>query len=277
MGNVSSMVLAPTLGLDLAVNTVGFIVSAALVTEKYYDMVGTSTFITCSIFTLARTLLNHPGQLPHARQLVMLATTSVWATRLFLFLSSRVHTLKGDRRFDKIKDKPVRFGIAWFIQSIWIATVGYPTFRVLAMEPALVPALGITDFLGLGLWAVGFAFETIADMQKLAWQKKHGDDRFKKFIDTGLWSLCRYPNYFGEITLWFGSYFIGCGAFPGSVSAKYGFAASPLLTTFLLTRLSGIPLQEKQAKERFKDSPEYKMYKSTTSLLVPWFKKTKSQ
>ena len=64
-------------------------------------------------------------------------------------------------------------------------------------------------------------------------------------------------------------------AFPGSNLARYGFAASPLLTAFLLTRLSGIPLSEKMAKERFKGNKEYAKYVAETSLIVPWFKTTK--
>ncbi|KAJ3192226.1 hypothetical protein HK101_006880 [Irineochytrium annulatum] len=266
--------LLPTFGVSLAWNTVGFCISAPFKNEKYYDSFGTSTFLLCSAFTLVRahpTLLSL-STLPHPRQLILLATTTLWAGRLFAFLSKRVHMLKGDRRFDKIKHNPLRFGAAWFIQSIWAGVVGLPAYAVLS-KVGEQPALGWLDAVGLGLWVIGFTFETIADFHKLAWQKQHGDDRFKMFISSGPWKYCRYPNYFGEITLWFGAYFVSLSAFPGSLEAKYVLAVSPLFTTLILTKLSGIPLQERQAKKRFEGNKEYEAYTKRTNLIVPWFPK----
>ncbi|KAJ3411478.1 hypothetical protein HDV05_002131 [Chytridiales sp. JEL 0842] len=246
---------------NFAIQTIGAAISIPFKTEKYYDAFGASTFVACTLLTLARNLTAGGSFIPpHPRQIILTTTTTIWATRLFLFLFSRVHTLKGDRRFDKIKNQPLRFFAVWMIQGVWVTLVGLPAYAVAAVSPVDQPPLGLTDYAGLGLWTLGFIFEATADAQKLAWQKKLGDSRFNKFISTGMWSLCRYPNYFGEITLWFGSYLMGVSAFPGSLVAKYTLAASPLLTTFLLTKLSGIPLQEKQAKERFKNNVEYAQY-----------------
>ena len=147
----------------------------------------------------------------------------------------------------------------------------------LSLPPDLHTPLGYQDYFGIALWLIGFSFEAIADYQKFRWQLKLGDERKKKFMNSGVFKYCRYPNYFGEITLWFGSYFIASAAFPHSWVAKYGLAASPLFTTFILTRLSGIPLSEKMAKERFAGNEAYAEYRKNTNLLIPWFPKKTSK
>lgn len=77
----------------------------------------------------------------------------------------------------------------------------------------------------------------------------------RKFIDTGLWSLARHPNYGGEIALW-------CGAFLASASALRGpallaAAASPAFVALLLLKVSGVPLLDKSAAKRWGKDPAY--------------------
>ncbi|KAJ3060280.1 hypothetical protein HDU99_005991 [Rhizoclosmatium hyalinum] len=253
------------LGANVGINLVGYAVSAALQTEHFYDMCGTGSFLAGSLAAL----LSHPGPV-HTRQWLMLATTGTWAARLLHHLVTRVHRMGGDRRFDNVKTKPLIFLIYWTVQVIWVAVVSMPTIVVLSTDSKLLPNLSWLDYVGLTVWTLGFVFETVADRQKAVWQNKHGKNRFTKFIDTGLWSWCRYPNYFGEISLWVGSYVMATCAFPDSQLAKYGFAASPLFITYILTRLSGIPLQEAQARKRFKGNAEYAAYVKSTNLLFPW-------
>ena len=96
--------------------------------------------------------------------------------------------------------------------------------------------------------------ETVAD-----WQKR----RFKsdpanagRFIDVGLWSLSRHPNYFGEIVTWFGAAGVALAA---NVSPAVSCAAmcSPVFVTFLLTQMSGVPILEKSADERWGNEAKY--------------------
>ena len=85
-------------------------------------------------------------------------------------------------------------------------------------------------------------------------------------MKSGLWSLSRHPNYFGEILFWW-------GVFICTIGGKYWYLGvmSPGVVTFLLTRFSGVPMLE----IRHKDNPEYLEYIRETNSLIPGAKREK--
>ena len=105
-------------------------------------------------------------------------------------------------------------------------------------------------------------FEAIADYQK----RKFRAENQKKFIQTGLWSLSRHPNYFGEIVLWFG---IAVMAFPVFTGWQFVSLVSPVFVFLLLTRVSGIPILEKHADDTWGKKKDYQVYKEKTPVLFP--------
>ncbi len=125
------------------------------------------------------------------------------------------------------------------------------TFKTLPPEEA--PPLGPIDFAGLVVYTFGFTFEIIADEQRRAFREeqerrkqesKMGAKEGCEFIHTGLWSLSRHPNYFGEITLWLGVYLLCWTGFKTVWQCIGGFC-SPLLTALLLIGVLGIPILER--------------------------------
>ena len=115
-----------------------------------------------------------------------------------------------------------------------------------------------------GLWAFGFAIEVVADAQK---NRFNANPEIKgKFISTGLWSRSRHPNYFGEIVLWVGVTII---ALPVLQGWQWIAIISPIFVTLLLTRVSGIPLLEKKADQKWGGQEEYEEYKEKTPVLIP--------
>ena len=58
---------------------------------------------------------------------------------------------------------------------------------------------------------------------------------------TGLWKYSKHPNYFGEILVWWGVYFVSLEIIP----FYYGII-SPLMISFLLLKVSGVPMQNKK-------------------------------
>ena len=129
------------------------------------------------------------------------------------------------------------------------------------------PSLGVTDVLGIVFYVSGFFLESAADLQKYFF-KKNPVNR-GRFISTGVWSLCRYPNYFGEILLWWG---IFCVAAKSLHEVDYISVVSPLFVMLLLLGVSGIPIQEAQAKTRWGEDPDYQAYRHKTPLLVPFLR-----
>ena len=114
------------------------------------------------------------------------------------------------------------------------------------------------------MWALGFGFESIADLQKSRFAADPANRDM--FISTGLWSISRHPNYFGEIVIWIG---IAIIAFPSLEVLGLINLISRVFVAFLLPRISGVPLLEKSADQRWGGRDDYEKYKKSTPVLIP--------
>jgi steroid 5-alpha reductase family enzyme len=223
--------------------------------EKYFDLTGSATFI--AITSIALYFSN-----PDSRSLLLGTLVFTWAARLGLFLFSRIQRAGKDGRFDEIKPFRLRFLLAWTLQGLWITFTNAAALMAITSQNTKewdVFCLG-----GLFLWILGYCLEFVAD-----WQK----NRFKavpvnrdRFIQEGLWSRARHPNYFGEIVLWTGMALI---AYPVLAGWQRVGLLSPLFVAVLLIWISGVPLLEKRAEEKWGKQAEYQRYKRNTPLLVP--------
>lgn len=231
-------------------------------TERFFDLTGSLTFL--SLTGVAVHLQGGVGALSLRQQLLSLCVV-LWAARLGSFLFARIQRHGGvDNRFTAIKPDLNRFARFWGIQGIWVFVTALPVFLALALPPPSPSpsSLTVRDVLGLLLWLLGFSMEVAADRQKAAWKDK------SRFINTGLWAVSRHPNYFGEITLWVGVCVCASSSF--SHPCHYVCLLSPLLVALLLVKVSGIPLLEKMAAEKFRDDPQYKAYKASVPVLIPF-------
>lgn len=253
------MNIAKFLALDFGVQTVGFAFSAYHKTEKWYDATGAFTY---QALTLAM-LFSSRGHI-QTRSLIAGSFVLVWSARLGYFLYERVKT-HPDKRFDKIKTNPARFAVAWFIQGVWVAVTILPPF--LCITQKLHSPFGWLDLAGVAVWGTGFAMEAIADYQKQQFKSKHPD----KFCSEGLWAYSRYPNYFGEVTLWCGMSMLCWGGLQG----VHRFSVlSPVFIALLITNISGVNLSEKSQSKRYGQLEEYQEYVKNTSKFFPWFPKS---
>lgn len=238
------------------VNWVAFVPAYLRRDERFYDLVGSLTYLT--LLTLGLAL----GSGVTARSGLLAAMVAIWALRLGTFLFRRVHRDGGDRRFDRIKTDPLAFLSTWTIQALWVTvTLAAALAAITDDDPG---GLDVPAAVGVAVWAVGFALEVVADAQKRTFRRDPANRG--RFITTGLWAWSRHPNYFGEMTLWAGVALVAVGALDGW---QYATLVSPVFVVLLITRISGVPLLEAQAEERWGDDPDYRAYAERTPVLVP--------
>lgn len=247
---------ALAVGLAFVINWLAFIPAYVLQTEKFFDLTGGFTYITVTLFAVLA------GGTSDPRSLLLAALVMIWAVRLGSFLFSRIHKAGKDDRFDELKPSFIRFLNVWTIQGLWV------TFTAAAALAAITSSAqsGIDLFamLGLAIWLTGFATEVIADDQK---RRFSADPANKgKFIRSGLWAKSRHPNYFGEIVLWLGVAIIAAPVLQGW---QWFTMISPIFVIVLLTRVSGVPLLENKADQKWGGQADYEDYKKNTPVLIP--------
>lgn len=198
------------------------------------------------------------------RKWVLLAAVALWAVRLFVHLLVRSFGKPEDPRYAAFRR---RFGVEryWWVSFFQVfvlqgalALVVSAPLQVAAAAPATGP-FRWTDALGLALVAVGFLFEAVADAQLQRF--RNDPSKRGRVLDTGLWSLTRHPNYFGEAVLAWG---FGCF----SVGEPLGLVAllGPALMTYLLVRVSGVSMLDEHL---LATKPGYADYVARTPAFVP--------
>ena len=239
-----------------------FLPSFLLKTEKYYDLVGSLTYITT--ISLSYFAVDNKTMIDS----IIYFYVMVWALRLGIYLFRRVRNDGKDVRFEKAKTHFFWFLQYWMGQALWVSlTACAAIIAILSPEEDTLPVLAMV---GMALWLSGFAIESISDYQKRVFRK--GNNPSEAFIHTGLWARSRHPNYFGEITLWTGIAVIASNTLTG---IEYITLISPIFVYILLTRMSGVNLLERIADERYGHLEEYQRYKRNTPVLVPKLSKDK--
>jgi steroid 5-alpha reductase family enzyme len=254
VGNIPLFALV--VGLIYLIQWIVFIPSYLKRTEKFYDLTGSITYISIVILS---TILSRKMD---ARTLLIFLAVVIWAARLGTFLFKRVKAAGEDRRFREIKKSFSRFLSAWTLQALWV------TFTLAAGLAAITSlrSIPLDAFAAIGslLWILGFAIEVLADYQKSKFKSDLANK--SKFIRSGIWAWSRHPNYFGEIMLWLGVAII---ALPVLRGWQWVTLISPLFVTLLLTRISGVPMLERRADEKWGGQADYEEYKMNTPVLIP--------
>jgi steroid 5-alpha reductase family enzyme len=242
--------------LAFLIQWIAFVPAYLKQTEKFFDLTGSITYILVVVTAVAF------SPEVDARSLLLLGIITIWAVRLGTFLFSRIRAEGEDRRFRQIKSSFARFLLTWTLQGLWV------TFSLAAALAAITSTtrveLDAFALIGFLVWLLGFGIEVIADRQKSLFRAV--PENKGKFINTGLWSWSRHPNYFGEIVLWIG---IAIIALPTLYGWTWLTLISPLFVILLLTRISGVPMLEARADEKWGGQDDYETYKSRTSVLIP--------
>jgi steroid 5-alpha reductase family enzyme len=241
--------------LAFVIQWVAFIPAYLLQTERFFDITGGLTYVTVAVVAVAL------SDARDARAWLLAAMVAVWAVRLAAYLFLRIRKAGADKRFDEIKPSLPRFLNTWTLQGLWVTITASAALAAITSTTRV--EIGTVTAIGLLLWVAGFALEITADAQKGRFRADLSNKG--RFIHTGLWSWSRHPNYFGEILLWVGVVVV---ALPALRGWQWVTLLSPVFVALLLLRVSGVPLLEKAADEKWGGQPDYEAYKRRTSVVV---------
>lgn len=204
-----------------------------------------------------------------AVQIVLSALIALWGLRLSLFIGLRNIRKPEDFRYVDMRkqwgDKNPR------LKAYVNVFLTQAAFHFVVALPIHLAFLSTTDTAilwwlpALILFAIGFFFEAVGDSQLAAFKKRKASGKASsRILSTGLWKYTRHPNYFGEAVMWWA---FGLLVFPTNL----GFFAllSPLIMTWLLRYVSGVPLLEK----KYAGDSEFQAYAKKTPIFFPWFPK----
>jgi steroid 5-alpha reductase family enzyme len=194
--------------------------------------------------------------------LIVILLVIIWGLRLSYHIGRRNIKKPEDYRYKAWRDS---WGKWFYLRSYLQVFILQGIFLLIISSPILVintyqyGERNLSLYLGIITWVFGFIFESRADKQLrqfISNPKNKG-----KIMDRGLWKYSRHPNYFGEVTQWWG---IGIIAL-GSVSFGWIGLIGPAMITFLILKVSGVPMLEK----KYNDNKGYQEYKKRTSVFIP--------
>ncbi len=212
-----------------------------------------------------------PNPLSYSGSLTLLTLATLvtcWGARLALRIYLKNKGKPEDFRYAKWRGEWKWFYLRSYMQIFILQ--GFIIYLIALPILLLVNAggLGSTNspllYVGVCIWLVGFFFETVGDRQLDQFLKT--PESKGKLMTTGLWTYTRHPNYFGESTMWWGIFLATYSM--GNQWWTLGLV-SPLLITFLLLKVSGIPLLEAKMSQH----PDWPAYAAKTNSFLPWFPK----
>ena len=199
-------------------------------------------------------------ELTGPREALILILVTVWALRLSVYITWRNHGHPEDHRYQEIRsnnEPGFRYKslyIVFILQAVLAWIISLPLAAAIGGQSAI----GFLDYAAVAVFVVGFVFEALGDLQLTRFRSN--PENAGKVLDQGLWRYTRHPNYFGNFTIWWGFYLFALSA------GAWWTIVSPLLMTFLLLKVSGVALLEKDIGNR---RPKYQQYIRRTNAFFP--------
>jgi len=253
---LNTLILSLIVAISFSI--VSFIVSLALRRSDIADTFWGLGFITILVATF---IANRNYQL---NNIILNSLIMLWGIRLSLHIFSRNLNKVEDARYVEMKKNwgknfyLLSYLKIFLLQSMLMLIISVP----IIISNSVNSYINFTSFLGIVIWIIGFLFESLGDKQLKDFL--NNKENKGKIMTTGLWKYTRHPNYFGEVTMWWGIFII-------SINSGYwwlGFLG-PLTISFLILKVSGIPMAEKH----FEGKNEWEEYKNKTSAFLPMIPK----
>jgi steroid 5-alpha reductase family enzyme len=197
----------------------------------------------------------------HAWALWTNVLITIWGARLALHIYMRQRGQAEDFRYAQWRKEWRHVYLRSFLQvfmlqGVLLYVIAWPVLWINVNEST--PSVGWIA-IGIVLWLTGFLLESVSDFQLTQFKKNSANKG--KLITTGLWRYSRHPNYFGDAVQWWGIFCLACATPMGWITV-----VSPLLMTYLLRYVSGVPMLER----KYESHPDFAAYKRKTSVFFPW-------
>lgn len=243
------------LPLVFAYAAVWFLISLFLKRNDIADVAWGLGFVLVAYYTY----LTHPIT---SLSLITVTLVSVWGLRLALHIYTRNRKKKEDSRYAAWRRE---WGSWFYVRSFFQVYVLQALLLLLVSFAPIAVILSGQEFqwyhaIGIFVWLFGFYFEAVGDFQLAKFIKNPANAG--KIMTKGLWEYTRHPNYFGEVTQWWGIWLLTLPTF----FAVWGIVG-PLTITFLILKVSGIPMLEK----KYEGNKEFESYKRRVSAFIPRF------
>lgn len=199
------------------------------------------------------------------RQFILYILILIWGFRLAIHIYFRNEGKPEDFRYANWRREWGKYAVVraffqvFMLQGFFMFIIALPIIMVNLESGSSITYI---DIIGIIIWLIGFYFEAVGDYQLL--QFKKSAENKGKIITSGLWKYTRHPNYFGECVMWWGVFIISI-----SSGNYYISIISPFILTWLITRVSGVPMLE----AKYKDNKEFVEYAKKTNAFLPWFVK----
>ena len=195
------------------------------------------------------------------KQILVNLLILVWGLRLTVHIFQRNRGKGEDFRYANWRRTWKYFVLRSFLQifmlqGFFMLIIAWP---VLHINSNTSIGLGMLDVAGVLIFLTGFLFEAIGDYKMVVFKKDPANKG--KLITTGLWKYTRHPNYFGEALLWWGIWLMALPVVDGIYTIL-----SPIVITFLLRYISGVPMLEKKYEGR----ADWEAYKKKTPVFMPF-------
>ena len=197
-------------------------------------------------------------------KIILTTLVILWGIRLITYITLRNWGKTEDFRYKEWREQWGKKAIlrsylqVFLLQGLFMFLVSTSVNLYNRFDGGVI----LVSFIGLIIWVIGFYFETVGDIEMYLF--KRNKDNKGKIMDQGLWRYTRHPNYFGEVTQWWGIWILTLGS-----TYWYLGLIGPLTISFLILKVSGIPMLEK----KYEGNKEFEEYKRKTSAFFPWFNK----
>lgn len=195
----------------------------------------------------------------------VIGAITIWGVRLFWHIGRRNWGKPEDFRYQDMRkqwgpknEKWKAYVWVFLLQGLlmWLISLA-PIYAISTAVVNNTTAIIIISIASV-IFLFGLIFEAVGDAQLRSFIQNPINKG--KLMTQGLWSWTRHPNYFGEAVLWWGialpTFFIPLG---------YVFVISPIVITYLVRYVSGVPLLERKYANR----EDFKVYAQKTSIFIP--------